>query len=132
MGIVTFKEDQLPPKLQNNEEYQELFKDICSDRILLAAKESSLCTLAEKIQATCGHPKFIEERSKKDSWDGINMLVSKTCTECGLKKVRPQGSSYVICENCWGPMEYKGREPGQGGGTQHYECRSCGHHHTHT
>lgn len=121
-----------PPLLEENVELQLLLKELSQQKETLSLKQKEVDEKTQQIQQTCTHPKFIEERSKKDSWDGINMLVSKTCTECGLKQVRPEGNSYTVCENCWGPMKYEGREPGQGGGTQHYQCEKCHHHHTHT
>jgi hypothetical protein len=121
-----------PPLLENNVELQLLLQQLSQKKESLSATQTAVDTKIKEIQQACTHPTFAEERSKKDSWDGINMLVAKTCTECGIKFTKPDKSSWVICENCWGPMEHLGREAGQGGGVQHYECKNCHHHHTHT
>lgn len=123
---------KLPPLLEGDAELQLLLGELNQKKESLSFTQKEVDKRTQQIQESCPHPNFTEERSKKDSWDGINMLVSKTCTECGSKQMRPEGSSYKVCENCWGEMEYLGREAGQGGGVQHYECKKCHHHHTHT
>ena len=120
------------PLLEKDVELQLLLNELGEHQVALSLKQGEVDERIRLIQQSCTHPSFTEERSSKDSWDGINMLVSKICNECGLKQIRPNGSSYQVCENCWGPMKYEGREPGQGGGIHHYECEKCHHHHSHT
>ena len=124
--------DNSLPLLEADTELQVLLKELDQQQESLSLKQREVDEKIQGIQQSCTHPGFTEERTRKDSYDEINMLISKTCKDCGLKLLKPEGEPYKVCENCWGPMKYDGYEPGQGGGTRHYECESCKHESSHT
>ncbi len=119
------------PLLGNDELFKRMFFEVGVTEADLFQKTTSLDNAIFEIQKNCPHEKF-EEKWDKERYQKDRTLLSKTCTACGLTKGKPQGSEYQICPNCWGKMKYEGYEPGQGGGTRHYECTVCHHHTSHT
>lgn len=120
------------PLLADNTAVQALLNKIMTEKSILWNLEKDLGIEIGKIQQNCPHEKFSLEKGKHQWMSGNNNLLSKTCTQCGFKPDKPKGSSEKVCDKCWGEMEYQEREPGQGGGTHHYECKNCHHYHTST
>ena len=117
--------------LKNNSEIQMLLMKLEEMDALRLKAEQELTDKIVSAQKSCAHA-FVQNRGKYDSYEGCKVLLSKTCSECGLTENKPEGVSWKICQNCWGEMKFQGTQPGQGERTQHYECTLCKHHHSHT
>lgn len=112
------------PLLSKNTELQKLIGE-------LGEKARAIHQSVTLLQDSCTHTmRKVYEYPNKIFDSDKGAVIAKECTECGFIIEKPKGSAENICESCWGQMEYKGREPGQGGGTHYYECTQC--HRTHT
>ena len=115
---------------------------------LLKERETALkeeqCKMEEfikSVQAACPHETFVKDMTpdKTYIWSAHHrpghveeVMKGKTCTACGLFKLRPVGQHWNVCYKCGGKMKDDGVEPGQGERTYHFSCEDCGHHVTHT
>lgn len=122
------------PLLLKDPDVKKLYEGIMKSMLEINNAKFQLDKRIEEIRGKCTHVKTTEKRedTRGRNWLAFKPLTSKICTDCGLTILRPKGKPSEICENCWGPMEYLGQQPGQGEHISHYECKMCGHHHTET
>lgn len=114
-------EISLYQSLIGNTIISEKLKEVEEKEKQLKQVKQELELSIKKIQDSCGHKNCKEnwvhyENLRRSSFSrGMNVLESKTCTECGHVILRPKGRSEEICHVCWSPMRFEGRTPGQEG-----------------
>lgn len=120
------------PALKNNQQLSAVQEKITKLKVDLEMERLEFKKFRKEIQEKCSHSNCKNNLEENKTPFGTQVLTSKTCNECGFTWYKPHGTKEEICESCWGEMEDLGREPGQGGGTFHYECKKCHHHVTST
>lgn len=120
------------PSLMKSEYVKEELQGVIDAEAKLKLEKAQLQWTINSIQENCQHV-WKEERKYDKSiascskgggniYHGLDVLESKTCTLCGLKKEKPNGFPFVTCHSCWSPMKYHSTIPGQGEHTSVFEC----------
>ncbi len=122
------------PKIAANIEASVLMRLIEFQNTMLVQQTTKLNEVVLEIQKTCPHTAgFIEGRGKLNWSLNQNILLSRTCKDCGYvetrdwQKLKPD----VVCENCWGKMEYS-RTSNDGDRRRFYHCTTCRHEYSET
>lgn len=129
MSILLF------PLFKNNEGLQILSEKINLMKFDLAREELNFEKIIEEGQKNCKHLEYEKEMSLEPKYiwawpktrKPIEIMISKTCKECGIKIVREEGPAWVICHQCGGAMDHLERKEFEGIMVWIYGCKECSH-----